>query len=284
MPTSALVERCVCIFHSWGMSSLGQQRRWNNRERLVTTAIVFGLLNLCACGGSSNNSSGGDPSPAFHSISIITSPLPSSPIALGLSPLLAQIDCYPGSTVRLYGTDTLYAQGTAAPSTSDATSKMQWSSSDPSVASVSAGLVTCIKQGTTQITGNIPGDKCDGEGTPCSPLPMPLTVGSAKHTLTLSPNSVSLNSGQSQQMTVSLITETAPGVSTTQDLTAEVFTNPGALNFLVVGSANYPPIDFDNSQNGNYVAQGSGSAIVFVTYPSGSEFDYVSNLVLFTSK
>lgn len=284
MLASALVGRCVRVFCSWGMSSLGRPRKWNNRERLVTALMLCGMLSLSACGGSSNTGSGGDPSPAFHSISIISSPLPSSPLALGLSPLLAQLDCYPGSSVQLYGTDTFYAQGSAAPSTSDATAKMQWSSSDSSVATVSAGLVTCVKQGTTQISGNIPGDACDGQGTPCNPVPMPLTVGSAKHTLTLSPKSVSLNSGQSQQMTVSLITETAPGVSTTQDLTAEVFSSPGALNFLVVGSANYPPIDFDHSQNGNYVAQGSGSAIVFVTYPSGSEFDYVSNLVLFTSK
>ena len=247
--------------------------------------MLCGLLTLCACGGSSSSSSSsGDPSPAFHSISIITSPLPSDPIAIALTPLPAQIDCYSGGSIQLYGTDTLFPQGSAAPSTSDATAKMQWSSSDSSVATVSAGLVTCIKQGTAQISGTVPGDACDGEGTPCLPQQMPLTVGSAKHTLTLSPNTVSLNSGQSQQMTVSLITETAPGVSTTQDLTAEVFANPSALDFLPVGPSNGPPIDLNNSQNGNLVAQGSGSTVLFVSYPSGSQFDYLSNLVLFTSK
>jgi len=284
MPTSALVERCVCVFRSCGLGSRGRDQRWNNGEIVLTSLLLAGLLALSACGKGGDAGANGDPSPAFHSIAILTSPLPSNPIATGVPLLLAQIDCYPGGTVQLYGTDTLYAQGTAAPTTSDATAKMQWSSSDSSVATVSAGLVTCINQGTTQISGNVPGDACDGQGTPCNPVPMPLTVGSAKHTLTLSPSPVSLNSSQSQQMTVSLITETAPGVSTTQDVTAEVFTNPGALNFLVVGSASSPPIDFDKSQNGNYVAQGSGSAVVFVTYPSGSQFDYVSSLVLFRSK
>lgn len=284
MPASALVEMCARVHRLWNINSLGRRPRWNSGDKVVTTIVLCGLLSLCACGGSSDSSASGDPSPAFHSISIITSPLPSNPIAIALPPLPAQIDCYPGSNVQLYGTDTLFPQGTAAPTTSDATAKMQWSSSDSSIATVSEGLVTCLKQGTAQINGTIPGDACDGEGTPCGPVQMPLTVGSEKHTLTLSPDSVSLNSGESQQMTVSLITETAPGVSTTEDVTAEVFSNPGALNSLAVGSANGPPIDFSNSQNGNYVAQGSGSAVVFVSYPSGSDFDYVSNLVLFTSK
>ena len=197
--------------------------------------------------------------------------------------MLQQIDCYPGSTVQLYGTDTYFAPGGTG-STTNATN-MQWSSSAAGVATVAGGVVTCVSLGTAQITGSIPSENCDVNGTPCHTAPLTVTVGSAKHTLTLSPSPVTLNSGQSQQMTVSLITETGPGLSTTQDMTAAVFSIPGEPDLAVVGAGNNFPIDFSESQNGNLVAQGSASAIMSVHYPSGTPgFDYMSNLVLFTSK
>jgi hypothetical protein len=86
-------------------------------------------------------------------------------------------------------------------------------------------------------------------------------------------------------MTVSLVTETAPGSSTTQDVTAAVFSTPGQPSLSILGAGNTPPIDFNASQNGNLVAQGSAVAILWVSCPSGnSGFDYMSNFVLFTSK
>jgi hypothetical protein len=255
----------------------GLRLGWISRARIVAGVVFAATLVLSACGKSDGG--GIDQSPTFHSIAIIGSPLPTDPVAVAITPTLQMIDCYPGATVRLYGIDTIFAQGTATPSATDATSRMQWSSSTPSVATVSAGTVTCISQGTTQISGNVPGAACDGQGTPCGPVQMPVTVGSAKHTLTLSPDSISLNSGQSQQLSVLLTTETAPGVSTTQDVTGAVFSSPGQPEFLIIGAANAPPIDFANTQNGNIVAQGSGSAILEVEYQS-----YISNMVLFTSK
>lgn len=170
--------------------------------RSVGLMILFAVLALCGCGGG-----GSDSAPTFHALAITNSPLPNSPIAISMSTVMSQVDCYPGSTVQLYGTDTVFAQGSSTPSTTDATSKMQWTSSIPSVATVAAGLVTCITQGTTQITAMIANESCDasGSGAPCNAGPMPVTVGLTKHTLTLSPISVSLHSGQSQQMTVLLL-------------------------------------------------------------------------------
>jgi len=259
-----------------------QNLRWGRRGGIITGVVLAATLMLSSCGGGA----GGDQSPTFHFVAILASPLPADPIATAVAQVgLGLIDCYPGSSVRLYGADTVFLKGSPTPSTTDATTKMQWSSSDPSVATVSAGLVTCLSKGTTQISGTLPGAVCDGAGTPCLPVQLPVTVGSAKHTLTLSPSPVSLKSGQSQQMTVSLITETAPGVSTTQDVTAGVFSGPGSpIVALIVGGISLPPIDFMHSQNGNLVAQGSGSAVIFVSYPSGGVYDYLSNLVLFTSK
>lgn len=245
-------------------------------------ALVAALL-FTGCGKSGGPGGAGDPGPAFHSISIVASPLPTAPVTLSGLPLLNQVDCYPNSTVQVYGIDVYFAPGASGSASN--TNNMQWSSSATNVATVSGGLVSCKTAGTAQIQGSIPGETCDANGTPCTTAPLIVTVGSAKHTLALSPTSVSLNSGQSQQMTVSLITETAPGSSTTQDVTAAVFTTPGQPSTLILGGGNAPPVDFNASQNGNLVAQGSASAFLFVSYPSGSPgFDYMSNFVLFTSK
>jgi hypothetical protein len=245
-------------------------------HQIIVMVVLSSAVLLPSC-GKSDSGAAPDQSPTFHAIAIVGSPLPTNPIAAAIL-LTSGIDCYPGATVRLYGIDTIFAKGSDIPSATDATSKMQWSSSAPSVASVSAGTVTCISQGTTQISGSIPGTACDGAGTPCLPTQITATVGSEKHTLTLSPNSITLNAGQSQQLSVSLTTETAPGVSTTEDVSAAVF-SAGTPEFIPVGGANAPPIDQTNTHNGYIVAQGSGSTILVVGYEN-----YTSNMVLFTSK
>jgi hypothetical protein len=283
MPLSVLVGMCVCRGLFQRVQQCGREFRRGSAEALLGTLMLAALLSVVACGKGGNGGSGGDPGPAFHAIAIVPSPLPMSPVSLGVQLMLLQADCYPGSTVQIYGTDTYFPSGGTA-STTNATN-MQWSSSATSVATVSGGVVACISPGTAQITGSIPSENCDVNGTPCQTAPLTVSVGSAKHTLTLSPSSVTLNSGQSQQMTVSLVTETGPGVSTTQDVTAAVFSIPGEPDLAVVGAGNNFPIDFNASQNGNLVAQGSASAIMSVHYASGTPgFDYMSNLVLFTSK
>jgi hypothetical protein len=110
-------------------------------------------------------------------------------------------------------------------------------------------------------------------------------VGTAKRTLILSPSSVNLNSGQSQQMTATLVSETAPGVFTQQDVSATCFPN-GNLQWSSIGNGNNtPPFDTSTINTGNLVAQGSGSALIWVRYPTAVQgVYYSSNFVLFTSK
>jgi len=112
-----------------------------------------------------------------------------------------------------------------------------------------------------------------------------VTVGDAKHTVTLAPNPVSLASGESQKMTVTLTTETATS-STDTDVTATVFAPSNSyLAFAVTGSTE--PIDFTVSNinhDGTLVAGTTGSALIWVDYTvPGVNTTYSSNLVSFTS-
>jgi len=259
---------------------------WNRNLNAAALGLVL-LLILSACGGGNSgggSSSSNDSAPTFHSVAIIWAPLPQNTMALnGTIPANASVDCYPGSTVQLYGIDTIFPANNGTPQTSMATNSLQWSSSNTNVATVSAsGVVSCQAQGSAQINVNAPQETCSG-GT-CKGVAM-VTVGNAKHTITLSPTSVSLSSGQSQQMTVTLVTETAPGVSTQQDLSQSI----GGFGWASVNCSqcNAPPIDTTKIQNGTLVAQGSGTALLWfdnsdaVPVDSGTS---VSNFVTFTSK
>ncbi|HXJ88057.1 MAG TPA: Ig-like domain-containing protein [Candidatus Binatia bacterium] len=280
----------VCSFDDGEVSRLrrGGYSTCTLEIRIVAAGILLSLLVMCGCGSGAGSASGGvgDTAPTFHGIGIASSPLPTSPLTLALSPAPGMLfaDCYPGSSVQLYGLDTVFPQNNGTPQSSNASS-MQWSSSDSSVAMVStSGLVSCISQGTTQIEATVSGEICSGDGRPCKALAS-ITVGTAKRTLILSPNSVTLNSGQSQQMTATLVTETAPGVSTQQDVTNTCFSN-GNFSWSSIGNSNnMPPLDMSVITSGNLVAQGSGSGLIWVAYPTEVQgVDYYSNLVVFTSK
>jgi len=140
---------CVCSFN--GKEVVGSGRGGCStgtlRIRIFVAGISLFLLVMCGCGG---GSAGGDTAPTFHAIAIASSPLPTSPLTLALPPVGGMLfaDCYPGSSVQLYGLDTVFPTNNGTPQTSNATSSMQWSSSDSSVATVSAsGIVSCLSQG-----------------------------------------------------------------------------------------------------------------------------------------
>ena len=86
-------------------------------------------------------------------------------------------------------------------------------------------------------------------------------------------------------MSATLVTETAPGVSTQQDATATCFSNGNFLSSSIGSGNNTPPFDVSTITTGNLVAQGSGSALISVRYPTAVQgVDYSSNFVVFTSK
>ena len=259
------------------------------RTRILISLATFSLAALAACGGGSEGSGGGGST--NHQAVVTGVSLPSDPAALEAVISWGQVgdishqhvfDCFAGGTLQLYGIDVANHEGATSTAT-DATTTLQWTSSDPNVATVSGGLVACKTQGATQITATLQGESCN---VSCVSPPFPVTVGTEKHTVTLSPNPVSLTSGQSQAMIVTLTTETVAG-STDADVTATVFEPSNSyLNVAVTGSTE--PVDFTNSNlnhDGNLVAGTPGSALIWVEYTvPGTNTTYSSNLVSFTSR
>jgi len=170
--------------------------------------VLIGLLCLVvlpAC----NNSSGSKtpPPPSLTSIQITLS---SPSVALGL-------------------TDQLTATGEYSDGTSqDLTASVTWTSSAPNVATVSAGLVTTLSQGTAKITGALSG---------VTSTPVTVTVGAAiVKSLVVSSTSSSIAQGTTVQFTATgTLTD-----NSTQNVTGSVTwssSSPSVVSINVNGAS-----------------------------------------------
>lgn len=148
--------------------------KYTPKRCAVALQICFVSLALASGCNSGSSASGNPPSPPAKSISSIS-----------LAPSSATLTS--GQTLQ-YTATASYSDGSTSPVTATAT----WTSSNPSVATVSgAGLATASSSGTTTMTatvGNVSGTAS-------------LTVAPSLAAIAVSPQSVTLGVGQSQQFT-----------------------------------------------------------------------------------
>jgi hypothetical protein len=251
----------------------------------ILVAVILAVSIGCNAGGGGGGSNGGDQ----NSIDgVLITPIQPSinpdfsfiegwgqwvgGSTAGQAPPVQVFDCYPGSKLKLYGYELLAANASGqTPQIQEVTTQLTWKSSNTAVATIdSSGNVSCSTVGTTDITATLTGATCN---ISCSAmLNGGVTVGDAKHTLTLSPSSLSMNTGDSQQLTVTLSTETASG-TTTEDVTTAAFTDPGGVPFpLGVEATDVTGmvfIDYNASNpngNGVLVAGSPGSGRIWAEY------------------
>jgi uncharacterized protein YjdB len=141
---------------------------------------------------------------------------------------LSSIAVSGGSSLAAGSTEQLTAQGTYSDSSTQAlTSQATWQSSDPTVATVSAGLLTALKAGSVTITATM--------GSVSGTAVVAVTAGTSGTvtTITISPALFSIASGQNQQLNAQGVN----GDGTSQDVTSQVTWSSSATNVATVSGS-----------------------------------------------
>jgi Bacterial Ig-like domain (group 2) len=215
-------------------SSLG---RLSNRNLLAVVCVISMASLSCGTGkgGSGSGSSGGMLiGPAITTVSPLDSV--TDPQALAFLVLGGNAgNCFPGGTVVFSSYETFQndaVQGVTAKPVSS--SSLTWTSSNPTIATVNNnGLVTCVADGMTLVNAALPN---------ASPAVGVVFVGSAKHTLSLTPATGVFKVGDAVNFTVVLNTQFPDGTSTTQDvssaITIDQIDTGGSGGVLALGASN----------------------------------------------
>jgi hypothetical protein len=173
-----------------------------------------------ANGGSGSGSPSGQSliMPVFTTLAPSDLSSVSDPQALALFATQSGGDCYPGGTVtyssfELFHSDAV--QGTIAQPISS--SILKWTTSDPKIATVNNGVVTCVALGTAKISATLPNATCE---TPSCNAFAYVVVDTAKHTMTLTPAAGAFKVGDTILFKVVLNTVHPDGSTTIQDVSS----------------------------------------------------------------
>jgi hypothetical protein len=259
--------------------------RWAVRISALLVCAVS-LVTLQACGNDPGSGLGAISGQTLTGLSLTTlanlNSITNSQ-ALALFATQGFADCYPGGAVTYTAYQEFedeHVQGTVAKPVD--VSALNWSSSNAKIATVNKGVVTCAANGTATITATLPNSNCAGQT--CK-APEYVVVGSAKHTLTLTPATGTYKVGDIIVFTAILNTVLPDGSVTSQDVSSSI--NGFLIADSLIGSGKQV-IWFDPAPKPTIVTQlkalNPGTAWGFAQYPlpSNSQDVVQSDVVTIT--
>jgi hypothetical protein len=253
---------------------LGSRYSVSTKSAGVMFVCLLAIAATLACGivnpGSKSGSGSGSSLGTLQGIHITTMALNGITDPTRLDFLIyggGAVDCYPGATLsfsafEIFTSDVL--QGEVA---QPAPPGLNWSTSDSTIATVDKnGTVTCVATGQIFMNAELPNATC---AVSCKTQAI-VMVGSAKHTLTLTPAGGAFHMGDAIDFTGTLNTEVAGGSITTQDVSSSIqIANADSLNGngLVLTLA-----AVSATTNNDYKATAAGTAWGYASYslPSGA--------------